>query len=415
MNNIAADDASKHRQYFIGITRFSLYLPESSAWFLAQENEEEYLKKLFDPQRMRDRLDIFIKKSLPIYEVMSRGFFYRHVVQCSTELPAVYMKELEEIAQRYPFIFLQRIDKKGKSVESLNDILADKPDGSVAVFRVDDDDLLSVNYLYRLSKYVTESFQGMAVSFGKGYAAQYKNGRFCNFREVVSRFIAIGQCYIIRWVKESSNLNLPKVYSHNKLDEFVPTIVDSRSPAFVHTYHVNQDSNTDGDKKEILEDDIHPKLLELKRPVSYLDIPSLFPTLQDDVEIESVSGIVVLNDDRIIELAENKVVLDIELLPGCVYDVEYSLTIGKGVGIGRAAVFSVSTQDSLYSEEMKGLSLSTSPKIGYFKYLSSGGLGRGSFSFSIPKFYKKVNASIFPWGSKDYSVSNLKLKISKIG
>lgn len=413
MNSINKN--SSNNQYYIGTTRFSLYLPESSAWNLAQESEEYYLKKLFDPQRMRDRLDIFINKSLPIYQIMSKGFFYRHVVQYSTEMPLEYVRELESAAKKYPFLFLQGVDKKGNSSRGVSEIIIDQPDGTVGFFRVDDDDLLPKDYIVRLSKYVNENFHGMAVSFGKGYAAQYKNGKFCNFRQVISRFIAIGQCYITPWVKNSGNLNFPKIYSHNQLDYFIPVVSDSRFPSFIHTHHLNQDSNSEGDKKEILKIDIHPRLLELKRPDSYAEVASLFPSLQDDVDADSATGIVMLGSDNPIKLEKNPILLDVHLEPGGVYDVKYQLTIGNGIGIGRGVVFSVSSEDSQYPEEMMGLSLSSALSIGYFKYLASGGMGRGSFSFSIPKSYKKIKVSIFPWASKDYANAELNIKIYKIG
>lgn len=402
-------------QYYIGTTRFSLYLPESSAWYLSQRSELDYLKKLFDPKRIRDRLDIFLNKSLPIYDAMSRGFFYRHIVQYSSEMPLEYVHELESAAQRYSFLFLQKIDKKGNSLQSVNKIISGQPDGTVGFFRVDDDDLLSKDYIIRLSKYINHNFHGMAVSFGKGYAAQYKDGKFCNFRQVISRFIAIGQCYIIPWIKTSDNLNLPKIYSHNQLDNFIPVISDSRFSAFIHTHHLNQDSNSEGDKKEISKIDIHPKLLELKRPESYSEIISLFPSLQDEVEDDAMTGMLVFESGNSIELEKDPVLLEIYLEPGSVYDVKYQLTIGNGVGIGRGVVFSISSENYQYPEEMVGLSLSSALHIGYFKYLASGGMGRGSFSFSIPKSYEKIKVSIFPWASKDYFNTELNIKIYKIG
>lgn len=413
MNSINKN--SSDNQYYIGTTRFSLYLPESSAWYLSQGSEEDYIKKLFDPQRMRDRLDIFIKKSLPIYQTMSQGFFYRHIVQYSTEMPLEYVRELEAAAKKYPFLFLQAVDKKGDSNQSINKIIADQPDGTVGFFRVDDDDLLPKDYIAKLSKYINKNFHGMAVSFGKGYAAQYKNGKFCNFRQVVSRFIAIGQCYVVPWIHDSGYLNFPKIYSHNQLDYFIPVVSDSRSPSFIHTHHLNQDSNSEGDKKEILKIDIHPKLLELRRPESYSEIASLFPSLQEDVDVDSVIGGLIFESNDSIKLEKDPILLDAHLEPGGVYDLKYQLTIGNGVGIGRGVVFSVSSEDSQYPEEMMGLSVSSALRIGYFKYLASGGMGRGSFSFSIPKSYKKVKVSIFPWASKDYDNSQLSIKIYKIG
>lgn len=394
------------------MTRFSLYQPASSAWYLAQGSEEDYYRKLYDPKRMKDRIDIFIKRALPIYEIMSRGLFYRHLISYSVEMPLEYVRHLELASKKYPFLILQQVDSKGQSENFFDKILHGKPNGTVAIFRVDDDDLLSREYLHHLSRYANSQFHGMVVSFGRGYAAQYSEGRFSNFKEEVSRFIAIGQCYIVPWLKNSNQFSQPKIYSHNNIDNFLPTISDCSFYSYVHTHHLNQDSNSESDRVEVLRSDIHPKLLGLKSPNNYADIGDMFPAIKDDA-MSASTGIDVIYDHSI-HLDRKPIFLNVNIEPSIMYEVQYQLNIGSGIGLGRGALFSISHEGGIYQEDISGLTLSAALGVGFYKYLASGGMGRGSFSFIVPKSYENLKVSIFPWESKMYSNCSLDIKLSKL-
>lgn len=394
-------------KYFLGITRFSLFLPNNPAFYLTQKSEDEYLKDLYDPERMRTRLDIFVNRALPIYERMSQGFFYRHVVQCSTEMPSEYMLELEAAASRYPFLFLQKMDRNGKG-DSLDILFADQPDGSIGIFRVDDDDILTLNYMGQLSKYVDTAYHGMVVSFGRGFAAQYRDGHYSEFRNLQERFSSVGQCYIVPWSMAEGKISFPKVVSHNRVDESYPTICDSRFPAFLYTYHDAQDTAA---LRGVSASSIHPNLLQLSRPASFNELKALLPVLNEEIEIERSKGEVIFSAETELYIDSSPLSLEVEIEAGYNYDVEYRLVIGHGVSIGKGVVFSVMSSTDI---PISGLTLSPARDIGYFRYMSSQNADALlSFSFSVPDGASVKRVVLMPWESKKYGAMFSNLRIIK--
>ena len=63
--------------YFIGQTRFSLYVPNSVAWNVSNFTEQEYIAHLFSDERMNVRAKIFSELSIPLMDKMKGNFeFY---------------------------------------------------------------------------------------------------------------------------------------------------------------------------------------------------------------------------------------------------------------------------------------------------------------------------------------------------
>lgn len=201
--------------YFIGVTRFSLFNPGSSAWKISKMTQEEYLEKLYSDDRLKIRFDIFFNKALPIYKIMSKDYFYKHVIQYSSFMPTYWKNKLKEEASKYDFLILSESDANIKSVPVV-DILKEQVSGTLAYFRVDDDDLLSKNYLKSLSYYSTDAYEGMIISFGKGSIALYDKDRYIDFRKCHRRFLALGMAFIGRYDSTSKSYWLPRAGSHEK-------------------------------------------------------------------------------------------------------------------------------------------------------------------------------------------------------
>lgn len=151
---------------FVAITRFSLFLPNSSAWLVSMqagdENKiEEYKKKLFDSQRLDFRINFLSKITLPILKESSQGYDFVHIIEYSDSLPIKYIEELKRLEEEYSFVKLNEYNLEGNPQKTAHEIAIDffkldlvmDRDLMIGQFMLDDDDCISIDYFKRCSKY----------------------------------------------------------------------------------------------------------------------------------------------------------------------------------------------------------------------------------------------------------------------
>ncbi|MGP5641495.1 glycosyltransferase [Brachybacterium tyrofermentans] len=242
--------------YFVGYTRFSLFSPDSKAWAASsgrQMDEDEYRKYLYSPERMEPRAHIFFEHSLPTLNLAVRDHQVRHVVSYSVEMPTVYKERMAEAADRYSWLVLDPFEN-GIGTINVDRIARTFMDqrarrGVYGWYRLDDDDLLPIDYYDRMASYATESNVGMYVSLGAGITAVQDGELFRNPRHVVQRMIAIGLLAVCRYEENGSSTRPSPTQAHNRADESAPVIIDSRDPGFYWNRSVTQDTvfaTTDG-------------------------------------------------------------------------------------------------------------------------------------------------------------------------
>lgn len=238
---------------FIGHTRFSVYQPRSGAWKATNgtrfKTEDEYRAHLFSDERLASRADIFFNFSLPQLAEAAKGHGVRHLISYSHHLPLKYEQRLIKAAEEYSFLILDKISPSSapKSTESVaRDALFSKlsadPYQPFGVYRLDDDDLLPIDYFDRHEKYIKEPFVGMQISLGTGITAIYSDGMFVNARRCYHPMLAIGFMSVQRFtpnglVRPETNI------SHNQSDRHFPVIMDSSGLGFVWTRQVEQDTS----------------------------------------------------------------------------------------------------------------------------------------------------------------------------
>lgn len=232
------------KKIFVGYTRFSLVSPGSGAWIVSRR--EDYLEKLFSPERLNDRFQIFFECSLPALEK----------ARCQSSIPFVHLFLYpEEMGFNYKNIILERCGKNNflipieiKSGASLNikEIIENQlsklniSDAIVGRFSLDDDDILSLNYFEKSQEYMQEPFLGKILSFGKGITGVFENGNFLSVREVYHPKVNIGMLYFCKLT--NGVLNMPPGGSHMLVDQKSPLILDSRDHMFFWTRHAGQDT-----------------------------------------------------------------------------------------------------------------------------------------------------------------------------
>ncbi|QPR39210.1 glycosyltransferase [Brevibacterium casei] len=237
------------KTYVVGITRFSLLLPNASFWNLSNsaETPESYARRLYDPARLNARLKIFSEISLPQLAAQTVSTNYRHVVQYSTSLPDYCQEALKDLTSTYPFLRVQCSDDEAVHastvVESFRDMVpsARRQDARLGWFRLDDDDVVSTKYFERILPYVEGEPPGRVVSLGLGYSMIYHKEQLWDVRADYRPKNSIGQLYICAFDDSGERLIEPPRQNHAQIDKWAPTILDSRSASFITVVHPLQD------------------------------------------------------------------------------------------------------------------------------------------------------------------------------
>lgn len=391
--------------YFIGQTRFSLYIPNCVDWNISNFEEDRYVEHLFSDERMTLRAKIFSEISIPLMNKMKGDFEFYHIISYSSILPKKWKDLLFKLAEKYPFIYLHEIDKN-KDIP-IPELLKNKKEGSVAFFRLDDDDLLSIDYLNNLSKYNSVAFKNMAISFGKGIIGFYKGKDYIDFRDAIQKYPSMGQAYIGYW--KNNILELPPLYSHHNLDQNIPVIVDSLKIMYLQTYHAIQDTHYRfSDNATGIS--IEAELAKFPKSKSYDDLLYSFPILE-----KSVSNFI---DRKKSLYAKKNIKLDKQIITFPVklekekelFEVEYNISLPKNFTSPKALLISFSFSEKIGN--IHGLTLSDSSSIGWYKYLSSiNGVSSGTFSFLIDKPMKINELKIMIWDNRFKSVDINSLEI----
>lgn len=230
------------KNVFVGYTRFSLVDPGSKAWVVSQR--DDYLERLFEDERLKDRIDILFKKSLPVLSDASKNVIFFHFLLYAEELPVRYKDDILEKSEKFDFLIPvevlsgDRVDISFLIEEKLKSL--NISDAIVGRFSLDDDDILSSKYFFSCLEYMKEPFVGKVISFGKGLTGLYEKGRFTSIREVYHPKVNIGMLFVCRL--RDGFLSSPRSGNHMYVDKKSPLILDSREYMFFWTAHSGQDT-----------------------------------------------------------------------------------------------------------------------------------------------------------------------------
>lgn len=241
---------------FIGYTRFSVHQYESGSFKATSAaggfSEAEYTDWLYAPDRLDTRTAIFIEESLPQLEQASQKFDLVHIVAISPSLPEKYKTALQQARTRFPFLRIhetkQRAAPSHPNLQLVKTMLTKRGlAGQVfGMYRLDDDDLLPIDYFDRMTQYVTDEHVGYRVSLPQGIGAiRAQNGYVLpwTFYEAKS---SAGFLTVHRFSPDGQ-----KIYGlearhhlkgHHKADRNFPVILDGRQPGFFRARHQTQDS-----------------------------------------------------------------------------------------------------------------------------------------------------------------------------
>lgn len=370
---------------FVGQTRFSLFQPGSSGWKASSRDsaldEESYRDYLYSEERMESRIKIFLEHSIPTIAHAAKYHRIRHIVSYSESLPGRYKNLLLGAAREFDFIVLdERPDRRGPSDwRRLLDSCIGVRD-VVGVYRLDDDDLLSVDFFSRMRKYLETPFIGMRVSFGLIAQLLYSDGEFSMPRKSHHPLLGIGLMDIAQ-KRGPMRYSVPKVISHNRSDRVGPVIVDSTELGALWVRSVNQDTAFGG-RNEFRLEQLKVHLKSLQR-VERKDFESKFPTLQNSVDY-----------GQSVELLDEKLQVSEELyfdLDRPIDEIAFSFAYSGGVGLVRRdyiwsfRLWDIASTTEVFDVDVNGLTKTPPDGIGYYRYARTRAGGRdGWVQISLP-------------------------------
>ena len=217
------------------------------------QKESGYLKKLFDPDRLRARRETFKKITIPsIRGAMdaAEGIKIEVHVLTSSLLPELDKRFLSDISKEYDFVrvFYMEPDSVDMQKASLDYVAKLKNKDVVASIRLDDDDAVSKDYLKRLSVWMNLDLDEFVVSMSRGCAVLLdKKLNPISFEDYPKLLIAAGLAYVYK-VGENSYKNIYSLGSHTKVYKKVPVIWDNSGYSFVRSFHEFNDSRDSFDK-----------------------------------------------------------------------------------------------------------------------------------------------------------------------
>lgn len=240
---------------------------------------------------MQRRLEVFGRYAAPIYQEIAQRHDFQVLIQHSSALPERWLARLSDLATQFPVLVPVAVPGWVEARETVHEHLRGSRGGPVVMLRIDDDDLISTDFLDLMAPHVTEGHHGWCISLGAGLAAHLGPDGIVDLRHVHTPLIAIGQAFVGRYRRRGHHLDLSPLLSHRQVPRTLPTVVDSRSAAFVHLRHEEQDSWL-GSGSRHAEQRVRDSLAKLQ-PIHGEEVEALtakFPTLAEPLSRWAVAA-----------------------------------------------------------------------------------------------------------------------------
>lgn len=390
----------------------------------------EYMEYLYSDDRLALRANIFVNYSLPQLEIASSAHTIKHIVAYSDTLPAKYQSILSEAAERFPFIILERGTEHHKAVlpgtpawtSTIGSLREDYT--CFGTYRLDDDDILPVDYFDQMAPYIRPSNIGMQVSLGTGVEALYENGRFLNLRQSYYPMFSAGLMSICGF-DSSGRLKQPSPAPHHLSDRANPVILDSKKIGYMRLRHVTQDGalRNGGVQESDRRQKIVTHMNRAPALESSTDPAAVFPVLSGTFETPgtpSSTDEIVLKpgdlstDPTIVPIDTDKRMLKIMAQVQCSSDaIDRNALISLDLRNSNGEPF----EPSIHVEHFRsqGLSYSTIPGIGFFRYLKTRpGRTNSTLAVTLPADVKCRGISLRRWKNHSTIVHVSNLAISTV-
>ena len=234
---------SKENQ-IVGLMRFSFL---SKGGFLHSSDPlDMQAEKIFSPERLERRFAFFEKLALrSLLNQTDKDF--RFIVLISKSFPSEYKERLEHLlAPLQGAVLMEKpFMPQYRAIRSCYDTLRDEGYKQFTSFRLDDDDMLDVDFIARIRKFLPRAARVMddsspvVLAFNKGLFLEVSKHKNRIFDGCERTPLGIGTAMIT-----PTNLSGKNVYSrnHRKIPAFFTTFSEQVSPTWIRTIHVDNDS-----------------------------------------------------------------------------------------------------------------------------------------------------------------------------
>lgn len=237
----------RFQNQILGLIRFSF--PSTDGFALSSGTVDGAADRLFEPERMRRRMDLFKNLCLPSIRAQTDQDF-KVILMVGWSMPEIYLEELADLLIDDPLIRVmsQKPGPHYKSIKLVYDRVNTFKATHRTTFRLDDDDMIDADYISRLRRVSRHMAQltphrPVAVAFQKGY------------------YLSVGDNPGIKEVAEPTPLGLglsltaPVAYKHNiyawnhrLVPQKVSTFAEQHTPSWIRTLH----QDNDGDRSDQL-------------------------------------------------------------------------------------------------------------------------------------------------------------------
>lgn len=296
----------------IVLIRYSLLLEDLKGWLISRTDIETYKKTLFDNERLKERLNLFLNLTLPslvnqkLINERIEGtniHSFQVILVTSEDLPDSHKVEIDNIASQYSWLSIKYIPSTGVRITSVITNYIEKLYSEVkkpilySSIRLDDDDALSVDFLDQLKSYVKEENIGRAITFPNGYYAVYDNELKC-FKSICDMFhpkLALGLAFVNKYDERGYADEIKTIYgagNHIRIDRRVPVISDGRLPSYIRTVHTHADSHSERGIKRTLDKSNHVHIVKVMQSIG-ITFPAFFAGLQLNITKDELEKIKV--------------------------------------------------------------------------------------------------------------------------
>ena len=225
----------------IGLCRFS-YIATSNNWAAVSGDVDHKKAFLFSEDRMKIRIDFLKRFLLPSVAAQTDQNF-DFVLLVSSLLPEKYLDAVRLITCDLPNVHIVALDPMNMKTacRKAYDQRRESGDDDI-LFRIDDDDALSIDYVERLKDVASKSSDLAdlrVVSFTNGIMADFAREQgTVQFSDYSGRLYSAGLAVLGSRTRGTH----PYAFSHHKADEGKLTILVPGAPAFIRSLHAESDS-----------------------------------------------------------------------------------------------------------------------------------------------------------------------------
>ena len=233
----------------VGAVRFSVLMQEAAEFRLSRgASFEERRAILFDPERLELRFRIFEAVTLPSALAQPSEAFSL-LVASSTELPEPFRTRLNDLLAPHPNVHLIEVaPDQPLPAQTRQALDRMHPDAArMAVLRLDDDDGLASYFTEDLIRAIKQWDRGqdMAFSFPLGHLLGLPEdpGQLLLHKMHHNYAIACGLTLLTTKGHRRSIFELG--WPHRMIDRALPTLSESKRPAYILVSHATNDTGTE--------------------------------------------------------------------------------------------------------------------------------------------------------------------------